>query len=41
LPEGYLRYLELIPGAEVELVLDKKKMDNHQAFAWGGFYRTL
>lgn len=25
LPEDYLRYLELIPGAEVELLLDKKK----------------
>ncbi|MEK6791288.1 MAG: hypothetical protein AABY45_06260 [Deltaproteobacteria bacterium] len=25
LPEEYLRYLELIPGAEVELLLDKKK----------------
>ena len=25
LPEDYLRYLELIPGAEVELALDKKK----------------
>jgi antitoxin component of MazEF toxin-antitoxin module len=25
LPEDYLRFLELIPGAEVELVLDKKK----------------
>lgn len=25
LPEEYLRYLELIPGAEVELRLDKKK----------------
>lgn len=25
LPEDYLRHLELIPGAEVELLLDKKK----------------
>jgi len=25
LPEDYLRFLELIPGAEVELVLDKKR----------------
>ena len=25
LPEDYLRYLELIPGAEVEIALDKKK----------------
>jgi antitoxin component of MazEF toxin-antitoxin module len=25
LPEDYLRHLELIPGAEVELALDKKK----------------
>ena len=25
LPEDYLRDLELIPGAEVELALDKKK----------------
>lgn len=25
LPENYLRYLELIPGAEVEVALDKKK----------------
>ena len=25
LPEDYLRYLELIPGADVELALDKKK----------------
>ncbi|MFQ5586921.1 MAG: hypothetical protein ACE5GF_08900 [Thermodesulfobacteriota bacterium] len=25
LPEDYLRFLELIPGAEVELILDKKK----------------
>ena len=25
LPEGYLRYLDLIPGAEVEVALDKKK----------------
>ena len=25
LPEDYLRRLELIPGAEVELLLDKKK----------------
>ena len=25
LPEEYLRYLELIPGAEVEVRLDKKK----------------
>jgi len=25
LPENYLRYLELIPGAEVEIALDKKK----------------
>lgn len=25
LPEDYLRELELIPGAEVELVLDKKR----------------
>ncbi|TAN64339.1 hypothetical protein EPN18_00325 [bacterium] len=25
LPEDYLRLLELIPGSEVELVLDKKK----------------
>ena len=25
LPEDYLRYLELIPGAEVEVALDKKK----------------
>jgi bifunctional DNA-binding transcriptional regulator/antitoxin component of YhaV-PrlF toxin-antitoxin module len=25
LPEEYLRYLELIPGAEVELILDKKR----------------
>jgi len=25
LPEDYLRYLELIPGADVELTLDKKK----------------
>ncbi len=25
LPEDYLRFLELIPGAEVELVLDKNK----------------
>lgn len=24
LPEDYLRYLELIPGAEVEISLDKK-----------------
>lgn len=25
LPEDYLRYLELIPGADVELTLDKKR----------------
>ncbi|MEE9542943.1 MAG: hypothetical protein V3V95_04090 [Thermodesulfobacteriota bacterium] len=25
LPEEYLRHLELMPGAEVELMLDKKK----------------
>ncbi len=25
LPEEFLRYLELIPGAEVELTIDKKK----------------
>ncbi|MBI5681716.1 MAG: hypothetical protein HZC45_00835 [Deltaproteobacteria bacterium] len=25
IPEDYLRYLELIPGAEVEIRLDKKK----------------
>jgi len=25
LPEDYLRYLELIPGAEVELAIDKNK----------------
>lgn len=25
LPEEYLRFLELIPGFEVEVVLDKKK----------------
>ncbi len=25
LPQDYLRYLELIPGAEVELALDKGK----------------
>lgn len=25
LPEDFLRYLELIPGAEVEIKLDKKK----------------
>ncbi len=25
LPEEYLRYLELIPGAEVEVRLDRKK----------------
>lgn len=25
LPQDYLRYLELIPGADVELALDKKK----------------
>lgn len=25
LPEDYLRYLELIPGAEVQLALDRKK----------------
>ncbi len=25
LPDDYLRHLELIPGAEVELLLDKKK----------------
>lgn len=25
LPQDYLRYLELIPGAEVELALDKKR----------------
>ncbi len=25
LPEDYLRYLELIPGADVELALDKKR----------------
>ncbi len=25
LPEEYLRYLELIPGAEVEVRLDKKR----------------
>lgn len=25
LPEDYLRYLELIPGAEVEIKLDRKK----------------
>jgi len=24
LPEDYLRYLELIPGADVELALDKR-----------------
>lgn len=25
LPEDYLRYLELIPGADVELTLDKER----------------
>ena len=25
LPDEYLRFLELIPGAEVEIVLDKEK----------------
>ncbi|MBI5327463.1 MAG: hypothetical protein HZB80_04095 [Deltaproteobacteria bacterium] len=25
LPDDYMRYLELIPGAEVEMAIDKKK----------------